>query len=368
MRYLLTLLFAALPTIAFAEDDEREVALPFVTIVQPPTVPKLDAVTLADDRVKEIQQLIDDLSSVVKGDLSLNGSLYGSKFVPVGEFGTFGDWTGKRVEVSDPIRKLVEIGPEAMPYLLASLDDNTPTGIVIQAVETRGAIAGGMAFDEILHGNPANPTERFRLNLNRTPYSASVRPKDDFAVSPEMESYRIKIGDVCLVIIGQIVGRQYDCLTYPHVKSLGVLVCSPVHRTKVRKNLRSIWASKHPRQKLLESLVLDFSTRGLLQGDSLDYWDIGNDFQIESTKRLLNYYPDIAVPLIVNRITNLQATDDFFDDCVRNGLRTDEFVDAIAWSKDGKIKSALSGLARKAKENDLLDALRRAGVDVPDRK
>jgi hypothetical protein len=362
MRCLLAICLALLPTVIFAQDDDREVALPIVTLVQPPDVPKLEATQLTEDRIQEIERLIDDLSGTIKRDLSLNSLFYGSKFVPVGEFGAFGDWTGERVEVSEPIRKLVEMGPEAMPYLLASLDDDTPTGIVIQAVESRGAVAGGMAFDETLHGNPANPTERFTLNLNRFPYSASIRPKEDFAVSPEMESYRIKIGDVCLTIIGQIVGRNYDCLSSPHVKSSGILVCSPVHRTAIRKRLRNIWDSKHPRQKLLESLVLDFSTRGMLQGNSLDYWDIGNDFQIESTKRLLYYYPDIAVPLIVKRIQNLQASEDLFDDCVRNGLRADNFVDAIAWSKNEEIKSALSDLARKAKENDLLRALQRAGV------
>lgn len=366
MRCLLAIWLALASTVTFAQDDDREVVLPFVTLVQPPDVPKLEATPLTAERVDEIEQLIDDLSGVGKRDLSLNSSFLGSKFVPVGEFGTFGDWTGKRVEVSEPIRKLVEIGPEALPYLLASLGDDTPTGIVIQAVETRGAIAGGMAFDEILHGNPANPTERFTLKLNRFPYSTSIRAKDDFVVASEMESYRIKIGDVCLVIIGHIVGREYDCLSNPHVKSLGVLVCSPVYRIAVRRRVRRIWDSEHPRQKVLESLVLDFSTRGLLQMDSLDYWDIGNDFQIESTKRLLYYYPDIAVPLIVERIKNLQTSDDFFDDCDRNGLRSDNFVDAIAWTKDERIESALSTLAGNAKESDLLRALKRAGVRNPD--
>jgi hypothetical protein len=224
-----------------------------------------------------------------------------------------------------------------------------------------------MAFDEILHGNPANPTEQFVLRLNRFPYSKSIRPEDRFDVAPEMDSYRIKIGDVCLVIIGQIVGREYDCLSSPHVKSLGVLVCSPVHREDLRKRLRTIWNSKNPRQKVLESLVLDFSTRGVLQRGSLDDWDIGSDFQIEATKRLLYYYPDIAVPLVVERISNLQATDDFFDDCVRNGIRSDDFVDSMAWSSDEKIRSALAELAKRAKDRSLLRALERAGAKTPER-
>lgn len=368
MRYLLTIWLTVLSTVVFAQGEDREVALPLVTLVQPPDVPRLKTTPLASDRVEEIEQLIDDLSGVVERDMSLNSSFQGTKFVPVGEFGVFGDWTGKPVEVSDPIRKLVEIGPEALPYLLAALDDDAPTDIVIHAVETRGAIAGGMAFDEVLHGNPANPTERFTLHLNRFPYSASIRPEDQSRVAPDIESYRIKVGDVCFIIIGNIVGRQYECLSSPHVKSFGVLVCSPVHRRAIRKRVRDIWCTKHPRQKVLESLVLDFSTRGVLQTATLDYWDIGSDFQIESTKRLLYYYPDIAVPLIVQRIKNLQTSEDYVADCVRNGLRSDDFVDAIAWSDNGDIKAALADLARTAKEDNLQRAIERAGLKVPERE
>jgi hypothetical protein len=361
-------LLALLSSATLAQDEGREVPLPFVTLVQPPHVPQLEAMPPTGERIDEIERLIDALAGIVKRDLTLNSSYYSSAFVPVGEFGTFGEWKGKQVEVSEPIRKLVEIGPEALPYLLASLEDKTPTEIVIQAVKTQGAIAGGMAFDERVHGNPANPTEQFILRLNRFPYSESIRSKDQFEVAPEMESYRVKIGDVCFIIIGQIVGREYKCLSSPHPKSSGVLVCSPVHREAFRKRIRAIWNSKDdPRQKVLESLVLDFSTRGVLQMDSLDYWDIGSDFQVEATKRLLYYYPDIAVPLIVERIKNLQATEEHFDDCIRNGIRSDDFVDAIAWSKNEKIKSALSELAgRSKKEYNLLRALERAGAKAPD--
>ena len=361
MRCLLTICLTLFSTGVCAQDVDREVALPFVTIIQPPVVPKLESTQLAENRVDEIERLICRLSETVDRDV-LGGS-FSCTFVPLSGSGASGDRSGKRVEASDPMRRLVAIGPEALPYLLSSLDDDTPTTMVIQAVASRGAIAGGMAFDEMLHGNPVNPTERFVLHLNRRPYSASIRPRDNFSVAPEMESYRVKVGDICLIVIGQIVGRHYVCLRSPHAKSSGILVCSPVHRKTMRRRIRRIWASSHPRQKVLESLVLDFSTRGVLQGDSLGpHWDIGNNFQAASATRLLYYYPDIAVPLLVKRITTLQASDDYFVDCVRNGLRLDSFVDAIAWSKNREIKSALSDLARRAKEDNLRRALRRAGV------
>jgi hypothetical protein len=366
MRTLSTLVLISL--LAFpvcAQDEEREVALPFVSLVQPPKAPKLQLIPLSEDRIQEIETLIGELTKATRKDIEVNSG-YGSDFVPTGKFGTFGDWTGKPVEgISDPVRRLIEIGPDALPYLLNALDNDSRTDIVIECVENRGSIAGGMAFDVWTHGNPANPTENRILQLNRNGYSPSIRHKDEFSLPEDLESYRVKVGDVAYVIIGQIVGRNYICLGRPHFKSLGVLVVSPVRSKKLRKQIQNIWKTENTKQKLLESLLLDFSTRGILQWDSLDFWSIGNDFQIESTKRLLYYYPDVAVPLLVQRIEQLQASDDSMADCVHNGLRSEEFVDSIAWSNNETIKKALAKLAKNAKENDLIRSLHRAGVETP---
>lgn len=361
MRYLTLLWFILASTTVFAQDEKRELPLPFVTIVQPPTIPELDNSALSEESSEEIRKLIVLLSGALESDLRLSLS-YSGMFVPVGQFGAFGEWRGAQVTVSQPFRRLVELGPITIPFLLSALDDDTPTEIVITAVKSQDAIAGGMAFDEILHGNPVNPIENYRLRLNRSPFSDSIHPKDKFRVSPEMESYRVKVGDVCMAVLGQIVGRHYVLLRPPHVKSAGVLVCSPVHRKNLRNRLTTIWKTEHPKQKLLESLVFDFSTRGIQQIDSLDYSEIGNDFQIESIKRLLYYYPTIAVPLIVARLDGLQTTDDYVADAIQNGIRSENMVDAVVWSKDKAIIDALTRLAERAKEDELLKALHRVSV------
>lgn len=363
---MLLSLIIALAVPVRAQDEEREVALPFVTLVQPPEAPKLEVAPLSAERIQEIEELIRNLSGATRKDLGINSRMHGSVFVPVGEFGMNGDWTGKKVDdISEPVRRLIEIGPDALPFLLEALEDDARTEIPIQSVETMGAIAGGMAFDERTHGNPVNPLEQSTLALNRYGYS-SIRPQDEFSVAAEMESYRVKVGDVCFVIIGHIVGRDYNCLSSPHVKSSGVQVSSPVHRKKLRGQIRKIWDTKTPRQRVLESLLLDFSTHGILQWKSLDFWHVGNDFQIESTKRLLYYYPDFAVPVIVARITNLKTTEDLYDDCIRNGVYSGNFVDAIAWSDKEEIKSALAELGQRAKEAGLIQTLKRAGIQMPD--
>lgn len=348
-----------------AQDEEREVELPYVTLVQPPTAPKLERSPLSEERIEEIEGLIRELTKATKQDIEINSG-WESNFAPVGKFGISGDWTGKPVEgVSDPVRQLIEIGPDALPYLLEALDDDSRTEIVVVCVESRGFITGGMAFDVWTHGNPVNPAENRILHLNQNGFSPSNRPGNEMPLPEDLESYRVKVGDVAYVIIGQIVGRHYICLGSPHVKSSGVLVISPVHSKKLRQQIRNIWQTENPKQKLLESLLLDFSTRGILQGDSLDFWDIGNDFQIESTKRLLYYYPDVAVPILVDRIGKFQASADYMADCVHNGLRSENFVDSIAWSRNEAIKTALAKLAKSANDNDLLKSLQRAGVEKP---
>jgi hypothetical protein len=366
LPFLIILL--AFERVLVAQDKEREVPLPYVTLVQPPSVPKLEATQLPKDRVDEIKQLIAGLSALESKDIGLlRSSPFSTIFVPVGEFNGFGDRTDRKVETFPQIRKLIEIGPDALPFLLDSLDNDTPTALTIKAAKTDGAISGGMDVDEILHGNPANPTERFVLNLDRHPYSASIRPKGQFDVASKLDSYQAKVGDVCLVIIGQIVGRDYECLIYDHVKSLGVLVCSPVHQKSIREKLRRIWESKNPRQKVLESLLLDFSTRGVLQMDSLDHWSIGSDFQIRSAMRLLYYYPTVATSIVSKRAAELRVSGDYFDDCVANGLCTDDFIDGIGWTDSQPIRTALEKLAESAKDNNVVRSLERSAIKIPNR-
>ena len=351
---LLILFVSPLP----AQDEVREVPLPLVTLIQPPEAPKLQSQPLSMEKIQEIEQLIEDLKGAnIKDVRFLNAGPYCHDFVPVGEFGTFGDWTGKTRIVSDPVRRLIEIGPDAIPYLLEGLENDDPTPLVVHADERRGAIPGGMAFDEVLHGNPANPMERRVLALDRTPYSTSILDRTTPFIPQEIESYRIRIGDVCFVILGHILGREYDCLS-----GGDRIICTPVHRESIRNRLKTIWETENPRQKLLESLLLDFSTRDLLPRDPLDRWDMGNRFQIESVKRLMFYYPEIATPLIAKRLQNLDVTGIYVDDCAANGVRTDDFIDAVGWCREKPIRDALQQISGIATEPEIKRALTRAGI------
>jgi hypothetical protein len=382
MRYILSIVIAlASASVGSAQEPEREVPLPYVTLVQPPEVATLESNPLSEERITEIESLIHKLSEVEQSDLdglAWHGYVGARRttFVPVGRFGDFGVFGSRDVEVCQTIRRLIEIGPDAMPYLLESLEDASPTGVVIQAqllpmFPQKIPTPGGMAFDEVLQGNPANPTERFVLNLNRDTYADSIRPKHEVPLAAEMESYRLKVGDICMSIIGEIVGRDYDCLR----KGGGILVCSPVHRKMIRNRIRRIWKSENSRQKVLESLLMDFSTRGLTQTGVLDEWDYGNDFQIQSVVRLLHYFPDVATPLVAQRLKGLRVSDDYIEDCLFNGIRIENLIDAVAWSRQEAIRTALLRIATAVRDvKDMLprnrsyfiEALRRAEVEIPE--
>ena len=336
-------------------------------LVQPPALPKIAAKVLPDERIIEIEEAIGKLVGLKSKDIGfLKSPIGGEVFLPVGDFSPFGKRADNKFESFAPLRKLVEIGPDALPFLLDSLDSNEATDLVVQAAEPQGGISGGMAFDEILHGNPANPTERFVLNLDRSPYSDSIR-RDKFLVAHDLESYRVKVGDVCFVIIGRITGREYQCLFYDHVKPSGVVVNSPVIRKSLRDKLRRIWKTKNPRQKVFESLLVDYSTRGVLQENSLDRWHIGNDFQVAAAMRLLYYYPEESAEAIAKRLSSLDVADadDFVDQSIRNGILAHNFIEAVSWSKDKNIRSALESLSKTAKEHEVVKALKRAGFDTP---
>ncbi len=101
MRYILSIVIALMSaSFGHAQEPEREVPLPYVTLVQPPEVAKLEPTPLSDERIDEIRGLIFQLSGVERSDLdelTWRGYIGFAKttFVPVGRFGTFGGWTGR---------------------------------------------------------------------------------------------------------------------------------------------------------------------------------------------------------------------------------------------------------------------------------
>src|SRR5262249_51921060 len=136
-------------------------------------------------------------------DYGLSATLSGDTFAPVPGQGRASVvlLTDHGLRPSEGLRDLVALGPDALPFLLDALDDQTPTKITVRH-------AGG--FGSMWHAaelplNPVNPAEKAGYKAR------AAKPREE---EEHVKSYTVKVGDVCFVAIGQIVGRGYEAVRY----------------------------------------------------------------------------------------------------------------------------------------------------------
>ena len=322
------------------------------------------AVTAEEE--SKIRRLIDDLAKIENPDYGLSPTMSGDAFLPIEGMGHAGVMllTNHQLKTSAGLKRLVELGPKALPLLLKSLDNQMPTKLKM----AHEGISGGMWFANELFGNPVNPIEVRTLGQ---------RPRFPDSDEEHITSYTVKVGDVCLVAIGQIVGRPYQAVRYQ--PSGCTVINSPAHDAKLRQQVREMWSSDNPTQMLFDSLLLDYSTEGIFNGNSLDGWDDGAEFQTHAAMRLLYYFPRESAQLLADRLDRLnvgatgpgsgspaneQQLDDSMKQDLANGVRVNEFVKAIAWSRESLIKDAMYRLFQRATDIDVvLESLRSLGAE-----
>jgi hypothetical protein len=258
------------------------------------------------------------------------------------------------------LRSLVEIGPDALPFLLEALEDKTPTKLTIVRF---WELFGTTYFGTELGGNPLNPVERRVLPNHPFPQlEVRLYPGKTAQESEENEddfegSYTLKVGDICFAALGQIVGRPYDAVRYQPTAI--VIINSPLERKVLRERVRAIWSSNDPAQKLLDSLLLDYATEGIFNGKSLDGWSQGSNFQVQAALRLLYYFRQETAPLIAARLRSLdvETGGDPLERDVRNGVRAVDFIKAVSWCKEPPIQEALADIALRTNDSTIEDAI-----------
>ena len=181
-------------------------------------------------------------------------------------------------------------------------------------------------------------------------------PRPDFG-GTSVEKYTVKVGDVCFVAIGQIVGRHYNAIRYQPTAC--IVINSPTHDPMICRQVRQLWTSDRPRQALLDSLLTDYATQGVFNGKSLDGWDLGSQFQIHAAMRLLYYFPKEAAPLIADRLRSfdVRATDDvdaFIHREVASGCRAGEFIKAVSWCREPAIEQGIKAIFSKTTDVQIL--------------
>ena len=351
---VLGLLATAHPTLAAPRKtpqplpDYRLLPLPTVSLrAQPPPTPKEAA---------RIRALIARLAEIDSPDFGLSASMSGTAFAPIAGSEQAGVMVlgNHGLKRSEPLVELVKLGPRALPFLVQSIDDRTPTKLTMKLE----GILSWMGFSAEAGYNPAIPRER---------KAVAALPADEHSLGEARNSHAVTVGDVCFVAIGQITGRGYEAVRYQPTG--GLVVNSPTETPQLAKAVREIWSGDNPTKLLLNTLLTDYSMRGVHDGTSFDHWSIGEGYQSAAAMRLLYYFPRETAPLIARRLRGLhvQAVHGGVDSVstprqlelwarreVSNGVRTDYFLKAVAWCREPEVQSALVSLFQRTDDPDLL--------------
>jgi hypothetical protein len=261
--------------------------------------------------------------------------------------------------------ELVRLGPVALPLLLKHLDDTTPTKLTL-----------------LLSGNG-------RLNFGRASCTFEADPRDlavlkplsdtdveeaMFGVPSGLKSYQVKVGDICLVAVSQIIGRRFRFLSGPSgviVPPLDV-VTSPVQDRALAQQVRAAWSSPTQSRMLFNSLLADFATR-LIGPDieGIGMWR-ATQAQCSAAMRLLYYFPKQSVSVIVERLNYLDVTGHHPADGARysdaeprafektllaNGVGAYEFITAVGWCKEPSVQRALRRIYLRTTDPDIKEAV-----------
>lgn len=317
------------------------------------------AIVASKEEAEQIKTHIANLAKMDKPDFGLSGTMGGMAFAPIAGSGQHTGgflMTNHQLQTGDDFRKLVAFGPKALPYLLDALEDKTPTKLK----QSHDQMFGGMFLSAEMDLNPTNSTEQA---------ATAVFPKRDARIDFEkaIKAYTIKVGDVCFVAIGQIVGRAYLAMRYQPTAI--VIINSPTEEPKLAKAVRDIWSSTNAAQKLFDSLLFDYSTEGVFNGESLDGWSIGSRLQCEAARRLLYYFPQETAGLLAERLRRLDVSKPPEDIKlwakfqVTNGVMAEDFIKTVAWSGEPVIRKELLDIFKRTTEPSLLLAAL-AGIDA----
>ncbi len=328
-----------------AEAKDAEKPVPEVRLGKVPAVKLAPRPAITPNRATRIKLLIASLAKIDSPDFGLSATMSGQAFAPIASQTHASTFllTDHELKPSAALRKLVELGPESLPFLLDALDDETPTKLTMK----HDSFMGVMYFANELWGNPVNALEQKALESRR---SRRLNDREEHIMS-----YTVKVGDVCLVAIGQITGRGYHAVRYQPTAC--IVINSPTHDKELCSQVRAIWTSKDPAQKLLDSLLTDYATEGIYR------------VQAQAAMRLLYYFRNESAGLLATRLASLdvrragpgvgsQASRDEWERRAQreahNGVRTHEFVEAVSWCREPAIRQAVLSIFKRSDDVDIL--------------
>jgi HEAT repeat protein len=249
--------------------------------------------------------------------------------------------TGRGRRWSAAFTRLVEFGPTALPLLLRSLGDPTPTKLTLTVAS---GVWMGFSGDTPINAFSTRESEavaRESAADAREPADEADDEAPAYSQRESASSYTLRVGDICFAAIGQIVNRQYFPATEWHT-FVGdhTSINSPVHDARVAAQVRAAWDRPDARQALLESLLLDFHSESLY---------IKNGAAL----RLAHYFAEAAEDLVLARLEELDTGEAWkpptlFDLHGGADLPRDGLLAAVATSPAPKIRAMTLTVFRSA--------------------
>ena len=224
---------------------------------------RLDVDRVADYTVEE---LIDGLQDVESQGLGTHSTAWADGFLASDEEPQFrgGVLGSAKPNVSPVMRELVRRGLSALPGLMDHLSDSRPTRLVINS-----------QFGGMWH---SSEYESRYAGKEKQPLGVNKGREDELWIDRE---YRVRVGDLCYVVIGQIVNRRMNVVRYQPTAC--IVINSPVETPALADAVRKDWEGLSKEQHR-ESLVRDALH--------------GSHYGVPAALvRLFFYYPEDAAPL-----------------------------------------------------------------------
>ncbi|MCA9284425.1 MAG: hypothetical protein KDA22_04370 [Phycisphaerales bacterium] len=284
----------------------------------------------------EVHQLIAALAEIDTYDFGFSPTMSGTAFAPVEGTGQMTSgilMIDHRLHTTPAVRRLVEIGPAAIPALLAALGDATPTKLVLSHEGGFGAMwhAAEFPFNRAIARESAAVSEV--EGLDRSGDGSG-------GMDAWIKRHEVTVGDVCFVVLGQIVNRPYAAIRYQPTACQ--VVNSPTTAPALAEAARRVWTAPEPTARLLESLLDDYSTRGTGT----------DDLQVGAALRLGYYFPTETNNLLAQRLAGLDLSDPTAGDPEhwrvvfdRNGVEPSMLLEAMARLEDPTVEAAVADAA-----------------------
>jgi len=210
-----------------------------------------------------VAELIEKLQEVSEEGVGFHSTASESAFIATEDDAKFdGGVLGSRKPAVSPVmRELVKKGVEAIPELINHLSDSRETKVTVGATGFHTAIWHSDEYDP-RHADP----KLHPAGVNKVGH--------DWSVDRQVDQYTLRVGDLCYVIVGQIVNRKLNAVRYQPTACL--VINSPIETPELAEVVRKDWAGlTHEEHK--KSLLADAADRPSLRFSG-------------AAKRLLFYY------------------------------------------------------------------------------